>query len=259
MTWLTARRMGIIVAMALVAGLIKFLPANIFEARINVALPSPWSAAVSGTVWDGHGVLRAGQSAEALRIPLTWKFDLAALLGLTASWELASTSSAISGTTNLGIGWSALNLRNAALTFDAGALAPHHPLLALAAPSGSIQVSTPNGKTLVLHTRDTFRLNGELHVAATAFSVRPLSGNLSGDYTAKLSAQDARVSYTVRQRKGALNLDGNGSIDMASRGLSYSGLIAPSPELPEAMLQQLKSIGKAAPDGRLRLDWTTQW
>ena len=259
MTWLTWRRIGILVAIAFVAGLIRFLPASVFEARINETLPAPWNAAMAGTLWDGEGVLRAGKSPDSLRIPLTWTFDATALLRLNAAWDVASTSRAIAGTVNLGKTWGALELRNAALTLDTAALAPLYPPLALAAPSGILQVSTPTGAAFVVRTGDALRMTGDLQVEATRFSIRPLSANLSGDYTAKLAAQDSRIGYTLRQRKGALDLDGTGTLDMASRSLSYAGLVTTAPELPEAVLSQLKSLGKAEPNGRLRLDWETQW
>jgi hypothetical protein len=248
-----------LVATAFVAGLIKFLPASIVEARLNEALPAPWNMVVNGTLWDGQGVLRAGKSPDSPRIPVTWKFDPAALLRLSAAWDIASTSPAISGTVNVGKSWRAVEIRNAALAFDAAALAPIHPLLALAAPSGILQIFTPPGAALSMQTHDSLRMNGEVQIEATGFSVRPLSPALPGNYNAKLTTQDSRIDYTVSQKKGALNMAGSGNIDLARRSLSYSGLINPAPDLPEALLAHLKSIGKAEPDGRLRLDWKTQW
>ncbi len=256
---LGARRIGIIVVGGFVVGLIAFLPAILFETRINQALPAPWQMSVSGTVWNGTGMLRAKNAADLILVPMTWTFDPASLVKLRAAWDIAPASSAISGALNVGLGLGTLEVRRAQLTFDAGTLAKFQPLTALLTPLGRIDVSTADGTSISLQTRDDFRLNGEIRIDAKAFSVRPLNASLAGDYTATLNARDSRIAYTLRQRKGALNLDGTGTIDLATRTVNYAGLVAPVGELPDAMLQKLKSIGKAEPDGRVRLDWKTQW
>lgn len=256
---LSARRIGIVLVGAFVVGLIAFLPAVWFETRINQALPAPWQVVMRGTVWDGTGVLRAGKAADSIQVPLTWTFDAASLATLRAAWNIVPASSALSGVLKVGMGLGAVEIGNAVLTLDAATLARTHPLTALLAPQGSIDISTPDGATITLQTRDDFRLNGEIRIDAKAFSIRPLGPSLAGDYTANLRTRDSRLAYTLRQPKGALNLDGTGTIDLPTRTVNYSGLVAPARELPDALLLQLKSIGKAEPDGRLRLDWKIQW
>ena len=263
MTWLRGLAKCRLLALAVVAfviGLLEFLPAHLFEDRINRALPPPWHLTVSGTIWDGLGVLRAGQAFDALIVPLTWKFNPRALARLRLGWKIVPASPALSGSVNIGAGWQSLEFRDAALIMDAATLQQAVPVIAIFAPSGNIFVSTPQDAGLTMDYGNDLRLNGDAHIKADNFGLRPFSPQPLGNYQLTFTARDTTIAYVITQSSGALKLDGGGSIQTASpRQIAYSGTLTPSPALPDNILSQLKAMGHPAGDGRLRVDWQGRW
>jgi hypothetical protein len=260
MTWLTRRRIGALVAIAFIVGVIEFLPAYHFEERINRALPAPWHASMSGTIWNGFGVLQTGQTADALTIPLTWKFDAMALTRLRVGWKVVPTSPALTGSFKVGMGLRSVEFGDAAVTMDAGSLQQAIPTLALLAPSGTLQISTPNDTRLELGYGNDLRLSGGGHINAESLGLARFSPQPLGNYELSFTARDAAINYVIVQSSGALKLDGGGSIQTVSPGqIAYVGHITASPALPENLLAQLKSIGQPMADGRLRVDWKARW
>ncbi len=260
MTWLTRRRIGILVAIAFVVGVIEFLPAYPFEDRINRALPPPWHVAVTGSIWDGFGVLQAGQASDALTVPLTWKFDPQALTQLRMAWKVVPTSPAFAGSIKVGAGWQSVEFSDVAVTMDAGAFQQVIPVLALFAPSGTMRVSTPGGTRMDVAYGDVLRASGDVQINADGFGLARFSPQALGNYQVKLAARGTTIDYVIEQSSGALKLDGGGSIQTTSPGqIAYAGHITPSPALPEDLLAQLKSIGQPTADGRLRVDWKARW
>lgn len=263
MTWpasLTQRRLLALATIAFVVGVVEFLPAHLFEERINLALPPPWHLTMSGSVWDGFGVLQAGQASAAFSVPLTWTFEPLALARLRATWNIVPASPALAGSVKIGAGWQSAEIRDAALTMDAAVLQQAIPIIALFAPSGSVFVSTPRDSALILRYGSDFRLNGEAHIKADNFGLRPYGPLPLGNYQLKFTARDTIVDYVITQSSGALKLDGGGSIQTAApRQIAYSGYVTPSATLPDSVLSPLKAIGQPAADGRLRIDWTARW
>ncbi len=260
MTWLTRRRIKLLFIAAFIIGAIEFLPAYPFEGYLNRALPLPWNVAVTGSVWDGYGVLRAKQGTDALTVPLTWKFNPVDLLRLRASWTLTPSSPALSGSLKVGAGWQAADISELALTLDAETLQQAMPMLAIFAPSGTLFFSTPSQSRLSLGYGHDLRVGGEALIKADNLGLRPVSPTPLGSYQLKITGRDMVIDYVVTESSGALKLDGGGSIQTASpRQIGYSGYVTPSAALPENVLSQLRLIGQPAADGRLRIDWKARW
>ena len=260
MTGLTRRRLWILVTAAFVIGAIEFLPAYQFEAGINRALPTPWNMALSGTIWDGFGVLRSGHAPDALAVPLTWKFDPMALARLRIAWKVVPTSPSLSGSVRIGADWQSVEVRDAALTIDAAALQQAIPVLALFAPSGTLLFSTPGDAQLTIGYGSEFHVTGVAHVKADNFGLRPYGAQPLGNYQLTFTAHDTAIDYLIAQSSGALKLDGGGSIQtVAPRQIVYAGHVTASADLPEVVLAGLKELGKPAADGRLRVDWKARW
>ena len=99
MTWLTRRRIWALATAAFVAGLVEFMPAYWFEARINQSLPQPWRLSVGGTIWNGYGWL---QASDAFTVPLKWQFDPLSLIRLRATWKLVADAPTLSGSVKIG-------------------------------------------------------------------------------------------------------------------------------------------------------------
>ncbi len=260
MTWLTRRRLCMLAAAAFIFGLIGFLPAQLFEDHINATLPTPWHLGVSGTIWDGSGVLQTAQAADALVVPLTWKFDPLALIRARLVWRIAPNSPSLSGSVKVGAGWQSAEFRDTTLTMDAEILRQMVPVLTLFAPSGKVLVSTTSDIGLTVDYGNDFRLNGEAQLQADNFGLRPYGPGPLGNYQLKFTARDTNVEYVISQSSGALKLEGGGSIQMtAPRQIAYAGFVTASPTLHEALLAQVKSIGQPGADGRVRIDWKARW
>ena len=260
MTRLTRRRVWTPAIIAFVVGVVAFLPAHLFEDRINQALTPTWHLSVSGTVWDGFGVLQSAPSSDAVAVPLTWKFDPLAVARLRIGWTIVPTSPSLSGSVKVGAGWQSVEFRDAALTMDAGTLQQAIPLIAIFAPSGNLSLSTPSATGLTLRYGNFLRVTGDANIKADNLGLRPYGPQPLGNYQLKITARDTAIDYVVTQSSGALKLEGGGSIQTGSpRQIAYSGHIAPSPMLPDNLLTQLKSIGQPTADGRLRVDWKAQW
>ena len=247
-------------AIAFIAGLVVFLPAHLFESRVNSALQSPWKMTLGGSVWNGTGVLKSGSPSETLTVPLTWKFSPQALTRLRAAWDVVPTSPALSGSARVGAGWQSVEISDAALTVDAGALSQVFPVIALLAPTGNFLVTIPAGARLSIAYGNDIHVNGETEIKVDNLGLRPAGPQVLGNYQLKITARDTIVDYRIMQSGGALKLDGGGSIQTASpRTIAYAGNATTSPTLPENVLSTLKSIGKPEADGRIRIDWKTQW
>ncbi|MEO8102930.1 MAG: type II secretion system protein N [Betaproteobacteria bacterium] len=260
MTWLSRRRLWTLAAIAFVIGAVEFLPAHLFEDRINRSLPPPWHISVTGTVWNGFGVLQAAQSVDAFTVPLTWTFEPAALLRARAAWKIVPTSPALSGSVSIGAGLDSVEFSDTALAMDAAALQQAIPIVALFAPWGNILVSTPPGAGLTLTYGNDLRLNGDAQLKAENLGLRPYGPQPLGSYQVMFTARETMIDYRIAQSSGALILDGGGSIQTAApRQIAYSGFVTPSPTLPDSVLSPLKAMGQPAADGRVRIDWKARW
>ena len=260
MNWWRKTSAGILLAIAFIAGLVVFLPAHLFESRLNESLQAPWKMTVGGSVWNGRGVLRSGPSIETHAVPLTWKFVPLALTRLRATWEVVPTSPALSGSAKIGVGWQSVEISDAVLRVDAGTLSQIFPVIALLAPTGNFLVTTPADARLAIAYGSDFHAHGETEIRIDNLGVRPAGPQPLGNYLLQINARDTMVNYKIIQSVGALKLDGGGSIQTASpRTIAYTGNATPSPTLPENVLSTLKSIGKPDAEGRLRIDWKAPW
>ena len=264
MTWrmngTTSRRhLWKLATVAFVVGVIAFLPAHFFEGRINSALPASWHLSVSGTVWNGYGVLQNG-GTDMFAVPLIWKFDPVAVARARLAWRIVPDSRSLSGSIKVGTGWRSLEFREAALTMDAQIFQQLVPLLAVFAPSGTVIVSTPPDAGLTIDFGNDLRMNGQAQIQADNFGLRPYGPQPLGNYLLKFTARDTNVDYEVGQSSGALKLEGGGSIQMAApRQITYAGYVTAAPTLHEALLAQVKAMGQPGADGRIRIDWEARW
>ena len=260
MNWLRKTRAGILLAIAFIAGLVGFLPAHLFESRLNEALQAPWKITVGGSVWNGAGVLRSVPSTGTLTVPITWKFAPRALTRLRAAWHVVPASPALSGSAKIGVGWQSVEISDAALAVDAGTLSQIFPVIALLAPTGNLLVTTPTDAPLAIAYGRDFHARGETEIRIDNLGVGPAGPQPLGNYLVKITARDTIADYKIIQSGGALKLDGGGSIQTAApRTIAYAGHATPSPTLPENVLSMLKSIGKPDAEGRLSIDWKAPW
>lgn len=259
MTWFTRRRLWALACVAFVGGIIEFLPAHFFEERINRALPPPWNVTLSGTVWDGFGVLQT-RGSDRFAVPLTWKFDPLALVRARLAWKIVPDSTSLSGSIKIGAGWQSVEFRDASLTMDAEIFQQVVPILAVFAPSGNVLVTTPPDAALTVNYGNELRLNGEANIQANNFGLRPYGPQPLGSYQLKFAARDTDVNYVIGQSSGALKLEGGGSIQIAApRQIAYAGHVTASPALHEALLAQVNAMGQPGADGRVRIDWKARW
>lgn len=261
MTGMRAPRLWALGGAAFLAGAIGFFPASLIEDRLNQALPPPWRIAVTGTIWAGAGVVQgAGPGDGALTVPLTFAFDPLALARLRLAWKVVADSPSLSGSVRAGAGWQSWEFRDAALTMDAAMLPRLFPALSAYAPAGTLHLATPAGGRLTAGHGDGLHLKGDAQIGVERLALAPFGNVPLGNYQLRLSARGTAIDYAIAQSEGALKLDGGGSIRFApSRQFTYAGHVTPSAALPEAVLTSLKAVAKPAPDGRLRIAWTSAW
>jgi len=259
MMWPAKRLTWLLIAAGFMAGLVAFFPARLIEKNLNESMTPPWHLTLSGTIWNGSGLLQAG-ATDASAVPFQWRFDAAPLSRLRLGWKVAANAPALSGSVLLGARLQSVELSRMALSMDASLLQQAIPAAAIVAPSGFISLSTPDESRMIIDNSETLHMNGEGRFKVENFALRPLGPAPVGTHEVRITARDASIDYVFTQSTGALKFEGNGTMQMARpHQLSYSGFVTASPSLPENILSQLKSLGPTGADGRIRVDWKAAW
>lgn len=209
-----------------------------------------------GNLWRGQGVL-ASRSADGRSLlpwlPLSWRFEGAALIEGALQWAVNSADRA------------ALPARHASVRLDRNGLqvqglALQGPLQAVVAPLphalaqagwyGDLGLELPSW-----HCSVAGRCNGELQLRWHGAGSRLLPGERFGDYELSLQAQDGRLEYRVRTLAGPVTLEGSGSTTAQGR-TAFSGSLRGE----HVLLERLPAVSggavrRSAEPGRFELRW----
>ncbi len=245
---------------AFLIGLAIFAPASLLESAVQKNLAASGAGSFSqqgGSLWSGKGVLTLAGGKTV--IPLSWRFDAAALLRLRLGVFIDFDSSSLRGTARVSRGLTALVLRDTDLNADLAMLANWLPAVALTRSSGMLRLRVADGEQIGLYADQPLPLRGSFDLGVENLVLPQWTSAPLGSYTVRVSAVEGAAEFAVTQSTGLLQLEGSGALrTLPSREFSFRGLAAPTrpgTQLP-ALLATLGTPGK---DGRVAIDFRSPW
>ena len=232
------RRLILVGTAVFVFGLVVMFPARV--AYDAFAPPALRLSGVTGTVWDGTAV--SGAAGGIYLDNLRWSFVLTSLLRGRLGFDVtvAPAGGFLDGRIEIGPGGT--------LVFsglDAS--------LSIAALQGLIPAPGIEGNVRLQF--DALRVENGLPVAAdgtidvAGLLVRGLSPAPLGDFRAQIASSDRAISGSVEDINAVLDIAGSLRIG-ADRTYVLEGLVAPTPQTPAAVVEQLRFLGSANARGQ---------
>jgi hypothetical protein len=258
-----------VAAAAFVAAVVAFIPATTIESAVNQRLaPTARLQVTGGTIWSGAAVvslLGATRSAQdnSLDVPVKWSFAPSSLLRLRLGFDLVFNGRLLSGTSLAEAGIVDLQLRNMDVKIAMDILARLRRELSLFKPSGEFQL-TSAGSTLNIDYASPHAMTGQLNFAANRIRVQSIGGlpvgAPLGSYSGKLSFEGQRIAYQIEKSSGILALTGGGHVVLGKANeFRYQGFASALPGSPVWVASALGSFGRLSPDGRVNIDYKTNW
>jgi general secretion pathway protein N len=234
----SAKRLIAVGVAALVLGLIATFPARIayqWFAPGELAL-----SGISGSIWNGAATQL---SAGGLYLSeLTWRFRPVSLLGLKAGYAVSGRvpSGFLESNVAFGPGGHVyLDDLTAAIP-----LAYFDPLLPMTGIAGDAGVQFRR-----LTLADGFPVTADGTVNISGLILRALAPSALGDFRAVFQTNDGVISAVVEDVSGVLDVNGN--LVLQSDGTySFVGQVAPTANVPAAVVEQLRFLGSPDPQGR---------
>lgn len=270
------RRTVVIVGLcAFVVATVALFPAIIIESPVNRALSllatNPQLRNVSGTIWSGAALVQLkgsrassqSQATPALDVPISWSFAPTSMLRLRIGLNVTATGRHLSGKTTVEAGMLSVNLRNTDLRLSIEGLSHLNGDIAVLRPSGDVQFIS-DGHTLQINYASSHEMAGRLSFAVNRFRVRaiggvPLGAPL-GSYRGHLIFNGQRIVYQIETSSGLLSLIGGGHVVLGKPNeFHYQGFGAALPGSPSWLANTIGTLGRATPDGRVSIDYKTNW
>ena len=253
----------ILFAIAFIVGLIVLAPATLIQGAANRALaPNAALAVTAGTIWSGSGTLVLFPTASSVIAPITWRFDPLALLRLRLGFYLNAHSAALAGNARVGAGITSIELRDTDIKIDGALVSRSNSILSLIGPRGILQLKINDGDRIVTpyQTQAGIRTaEGKLAVKFDSLTLRNLSPRPLGTYDIDVKFNNSSAEYAFVNCAGNLKFDGGGSVSWGSaRTFAYRGL-ASTPRESRFLLEPLSAIGRPTADGRLQINYNTNW
>ncbi len=233
------RRFIVIGSSAFVLGLVAMFPARV--AYSWFAPDSLQLGGISGTVWNGSAT--EGLAAGIYIRNLSWSFKPLSLL--RASLAFSTSFDPASGFMDVDIAVSpggSISLTNVAGAIPLDLL--QRSIQPLSGLQGSVNLQL--GRVVIDDGMPT-TLDGTVTVSnltATLMSSTPI-----GNYKAVFSSDSDGVRGVVEDTSGVLAVDGVFSLS-PDRAYSFSGQVAPRPDTPSIIVQQLQLLGSADAAGK---------
>jgi hypothetical protein len=244
---------------------IAFAPASVIEGRVNARLGDMGSLKVEGgTIWSGRGVFywgtpRSRQSPDPqIALPLQWSFAPSTILQLRLGADIRATGDALSGTARVAANGRNVKISNADLKTSMDVVARLFRQLAFTRPSGEVHART-NGESLIVAFAAPLNAQGKLGVAVRDLKLRNITGQVFGTYEGNVAFEGARINYAIDNAKGMLVLGGSGNVDLAARQFQFAGSASTDRFAPVWLPQALQAVGKLGSDGKVAIDYKTNW
>jgi len=223
-----------------IAGTLVFLIVLVvsFPARVAYqwfAPPDLQLTGISGSIWNGSAA--EGMAGGAYLRTIAWRLKPAALL--TGKLAFETSASPASGTMNTDV---AVGLDGSLVLSNLYGGVPLdlvHQALQQAGISGDLS----------LHFDELVLANGlpvvaDGNVTISNFFARNLSAGVIGDYRAEFSTVDGRITGSVEDLAGVLDVAGIITIN-PDRTYSFIGEVAALPGAPPSIEDQLRFLGSA--------------
>ena len=246
-----------------IIGLMVLAPATLIQGPANRAMaPNAALTVTAGTIWSGSGTLALFPTARAVIVPVTWRFDPLALLRLRLGLYLAGNSPALSGYTRVGAGIASMELRDTDRKIDGALISRSNSMLSLMGPRGSLHLKINDGDRIITpyQTQSGIRaLEGKLAVKFDSLTLPGLSPRPLGTYDIAVKLNNSTAEYAFVNCAGNLKFDGGGTVSWGSaHTFVYRGL-ASAPREASSLLTPLMSVGQPTADGRLQINYNTNW
>lgn len=253
----------ILLALVFIIGLIVLAPATLIQGPANRAMaPNAALAVTSGTIWSGSGTLALFPTARSVIVPITWRFDPLALLRLRLGFYLSANSSALAGNARVGAGMTSIELRDTDMKIDGALISRSNSMLSLFGPRGTLHLKINDGDRIITpyQTQSGIRTaEGKLAVKFDSLTLRNLSSRPLGTYDIAVKLNNSTAEYAFVNCAGNLKFDGGGTVSWGSaRTFVYRGL-ASTPRESSFLLAPLLAVGRPTADGRLQINYNTNW
>ena len=242
-------------------GLIALAPAVLIERAAAQAPNAKASfAADSGTVWAGRGRIAVAAAIGPIIIPVMWRFDPLSLLGLRIGFFVNADAPSLIGRTHIGLRSGEIELRDTALSMDAGMLSMAHDAAALFVPAGKLGLQQSADERLNLRPPATenepWRIDGAMGVSAAQLVLGGFVNAPVGSHELTLRGEGPTINFSVLRSTGPLKLEGSGKLALNTpRRFTFSGFATAATDAPVA----LKQLGPVSADGRQRIELNTGW
>jgi hypothetical protein len=186
-------------------------------------------------VWNGSAA--EGMAGGAYLRSISWRFKPAALLTGKIAFETSASPASGTMNTDVAVGLDgSLGLSNLSGSVPLDLV---HQALQQAGISGDLALQFDE---LVLANGLPVAANGSITVSN--FFARNLSAGVIGDYRADFTTTDGRITGTVSDASGVLDVSGAVTIN-PDRTYSFIGEVAALPGAPPSIEQQLRFLGSA--------------
>lgn len=251
--WLAAASFAIGLVVLAPAALLEWTTSQTPNARVRFA-------ADTGTIWTGRGHITVAADTTPLVLPVMWRFDPRALLGLRLGFIVEANAPALSGSARIGWRFGDVELRDASLSADARLLTMVHPAAALFTPAGKIRLQQSGDERLGVRSAskagEAWRVNGAIRLHAEQLAFGGIINGPVGSHEITLRGEGAIINISVLRSSGPLKLEGAGTLALATpRRFTFSGFASVAGDAPAT----LKQLGPVLPDGRQRIELDTTW
>ena len=242
-------------------GLVVLAPATLIEKMIAQSSNAGVRfAADSGTIWTGRGHFTVVADTLPLVIPVVWRFDPRALLGLRLGFFVEASAPAFSGRARVGLRPGDIELRATSLSADARLLTVTHAAAALISPIGRVRLEQSGDEQLSVKpatkASEPWRVDGAINLHAEQLTFGGILNAPVGSHEISLRGEGVTVKMSVLRSSGAVKLEGAGTVMLASpRRITFSGFAKVAEDAPSA----LKQLGPLQSDGRQRIEFNSTW
>ena len=195
---------------------------------------------IAGSVWNGSAA--AGIAGGAYVRNITWQFKPLSLLSGRVGFETRSNPGSGSLHAELAVGPGGdLLLSGLSGNLPLDML---HPAFQQSGMRGDIALQF---EKIVISNGFPVAVQGS--VTVTDFFVADLSSSRIGDFRADFQTSDARITGSVEDVSGVLDVSGTISLH-PDRSYSFIGQVAPTPLTPPSIVHQLQFLGSANDRGQ---------
>ncbi len=208
---------------------------TMFPARVAYSLFAPAGirlSGISGTLW--HGSVAEAEVSGIYISELSWQFQPGALLRGELGFAVEASPAGGLAAADVGVGIGEVNLRN----LEGGlSIAAIQSVVTMPGIEGSTRFDFP-----LVRLENGFPTAADGTIDIRGLVARGLSQAPIGDFRAVLASSDASISGSIEDLAGVLDIAGSLLIG-ADRTYLLSGLVAPTAETPEGIVNQLRFLG----------------